>query len=133
MTPNLLSPSHRYCAHTLFYFLDQMTASPSCLWPSEHLFGLLMNIFMCLPGRAAQECVRCGVSGFLYRTSLLVVAGVAHWSFGPLTECCRALLAPELKATTSKTNQMLPPPHLCQLENDRPGHCAQRPFTINSN
>lgn len=44
---------HCYCTHI---FLVQMTASPSCLWPSEHLFGLFMNIFMCLPRRVV--CVR---------------------------------------------------------------------------
>lgn len=52
-------------------------------------------------------CVCLCLSAFLYRTSLLLVAGVAHWSFWPLTECCRARPAPELKATTSESNQTL--------------------------
>lgn len=34
--------------------------------------------------------------------------------------------AKQIKRNTS-------PPRLCQLENDRPGHFAQRPFTINGN
>lgn len=57
LTPNLLS-SFAAIVHT--FFVDQIKASPSCLWPSEHLFGLFMNIFMCLPRKAV--CVLWGVS-----------------------------------------------------------------------
>lgn len=96
---------HCYCTHIFVW--DQMTDSPSCLWPSKHLFGLLMNICMCLPGSIV--CVCWGVSGILYGTSSLLIAGVAHWSFWTLTEGGRAHLAPELKTTSSKTNQTLLP------------------------
>lgn len=86
-----------------------MTASPFCPWPYEHFFSLFMNIFMCLLGGAR---VLRGVSDSLRGTSLLVVARVAHWSLQPLAECCRASLAPKLKATTSKANQTPPPPRV---------------------
>lgn len=116
---------------------DEMTASPSCLWPSEHLSWAsheYMHVFTGESSMCVQSlCVWWGVSAVLHGRSLPAVAGVTHCSFWPLTKCCRARLAPELKVTASKTNQTLPPPHPCQLENDRPGHSAQRPFTINGN
>lgn len=129
MTPNLLS-SFTAALHTLF--LDQMTASPSCLWLSEHLFGLLMNICMCLPGSGVCVCTegwQALCMGRLYWLWQELPTGAS----GPWQCAGGPVLAPELKATASKTNQTLPLPHLCQLENDRPGHSAQRPFTINSN
>lgn len=79
---------------------------PPCPWPHEHLFGfpwIYLCVFVCCEGCRAL------CAGRLYRLWQELPAGASS----PWQECCRASLAPKLKATTSQANQT--PPSLPSL------------------
>lgn len=96
---------HGFCSH--FSFFPQITWQlPPFACGLMNTFSVFSWIYSCVCWGGAR--VLGGVSDSLPGTSLLVVARVTHWSLQPLAECCRASLAPKLKATTSKANQTPP-------------------------
>lgn len=105
---------------------------PPCPWPYEHRFGRPMNIFMCLSGRStcAARGGRALCAGRLLRLWQESPTGACS----PWQNAAGPVLPPSSKLPPAKQIRRHPPsPLLCRRENDRPGHCAQRPFTINSN
>lgn len=94
---------HSYCTHFFFclllFFQTKWQFLPLACGLLNTVLGFSW-IYVCV--YQGELCVHSvivcvwwwGVSAFLYERSLLVVAGVAHWSFWPLTERCRARLSP---------------------------------------
>lgn len=130
-------PSFLFSAIVHTFFLrsnDIFSLLPVAFW-TPFFGGLLMNICMCLPGRAV--CAVCAWWKGVRLSVWEVFTGCGRSRPPELLAPDRALQGPSCPRAESYRQQNKsnanPPPHPCQLENDRPGHSAQRPFTINSN
>lgn len=132
-TLNLLSSFMAFVCAFLFFFFFQITWQlpplPMALWTPFWSFHEYINVF------AGEKHVCCEGCRALY-------TGRLYWLWqesptgasSPWQNAAGPVLPPSSKLPPAKQIRRRPPsPLFCWRENDRPGHCAQRPFTINGN
>lgn len=130
-TLNLLS-SFMAFVYTFLFFPrshDSFPPLPMALWTPFRSFHEYIYVFAGEKHVCCEGC-RALCAGRLYRLWQELPTGASS----PWQNAAGPVLPPSSKLAPAKQIRCRPPsPLLCRRENDRPGHCAQRPFTINDN